>query len=283
MSNYPKELVVALPATLNASDLEIGAVELKNASDDTRARIGALTGAASSDNGISVASFPVKSVVSTNNSLQSAASATGNGTALAVSGYGVATIEVTGTFVGTITWEGSRDGGTTYYSVDATAIGGSVATTATTTGLYTISVNALTHIRARVSAYTSGSITVVANLSIVEPLNQNHATTLSTQLGALIDKISTREEKYSYTNLTASALVRTGAGQVKGVFVASTTAGTFKLWDNTSAATTILVNTATPATVGWYDLGDAGFTTGLYCTIANTIDLTIVWKDNTVA
>lgn len=121
-------------------------------------------------------------VVTGATALQSAAAATGNGTALNVTGYNVATAEVTGTFVGTITWEGSRDGGTTYYSIDATAIGGSVATTATTTGLYTLSVKALTHIRARVSAYTSGSITVAANLSISTPLNQNHATTLSTLL-----------------------------------------------------------------------------------------------------
>ncbi len=220
---------------------------------------------------------------SADNSFQAAAAATGNGTAVAVSGYGGVTWEVTGTFVATITWEGSRDGGTTYYSIEATAVGGNAATTTTTTGLYTTSVKGYTHIRARVSAYTSGSVTVLGNLFVVTPLNQIHANTLATQLGALIDKISSRNEKYSYTNLTASALIRTGAGQIKGFFVASTTAGTIKLWDNTSAATTVIINTTTPVDLGWYDLGDLGFTTGLYCTLANTIDVTVVWKDNTIA
>lgn len=99
---------------------------------------------------------------------------------------------------------------------------------------------------------------------------------------ALLDKVSTRTEKYSYTNLSASGLVRTGALQVKGVYVASTSSGTLKFWDNTSAATTVAVNTFTPA-VGWHEMGDMGLTTGLYVTIANTIDCTIVWKDNTIA
>lgn len=215
--------------------------------------------------------------------LQTAAAATGNGTALAVSGWGGVTFEVTGTFSATITFECSRDGGTTYYSIEATAVGGSVATTTTTTGLYTTSVKGYTHVRARISAYTSGSVTVAASRFMVTPLNQIHANTLATQLGALIDKISTRTEKYSYTNISASTLIRTGAGQIKGIFVASTTAGTFKCWDNTSAATTVIVNTTTPATVGWYEFGDLGFTTGLYVTIGGTMDCTVVWKDNTIA
>lgn len=46
-----------------AGDIEIGAVELKNAADDTRAKVGALTGLASSDNGLPVASYPIASEV----------------------------------------------------------------------------------------------------------------------------------------------------------------------------------------------------------------------------
>ena len=79
-----------------------------------------------------------------------------------------------------------------------------------------------------------------------------------------------------YTNLSASALVKTGEGDIIGIWVASTSAGTVKLWDNTSAATTILVNTSTLQT-GWNPM-PFHFNTGLYCTIANTIDLTISWS-----
>lgn len=80
-----------------------------------------------------------------------------------------------------------------------------------------------------------------------------------------------------YANKTASALIKTGAGTLVGMYVNSTTGGTIKLWDNTSAATTVINNTITPA-VGYHDLGNAAFSTGLYATIANTLDVTIYYK-----
>ena len=74
-------------------------------------------------------------------------------------------------------------------------------------------------------------------------------------------------------NLSASALAKTGPGFVHGVYVASTTGGTIKLWDALTATTPVLVNTFTPA-VGWHELPFV-FSTGLYVTIANTIDCTL--------
>lgn len=217
--------------------------------------------------------------------MQSAAVATGNGTAQTVTGYAEATIQIVGITTATITFEGYSDAVPTWVAIDAKKIGSSnVGTTATSDGIYRVKVSGLTQIRARISSYTSGTITVTSNLSTVSFTDKNQAVTQSTCLNPINggDKVGTREEKYSYTNLSASALVRTGAGQIAGYYVASTSSGTVKFWDNTSAATTVLVNTATPA-VGWHELHDMGFTTGLYCTIANTIDLTIAWKDNTVA
>jgi hypothetical protein len=84
----------------------------------------------------------------------------------------------------------------------------------------------------------------------------------------------------SYKNLTASALVKTGAGKVRGIVVASSSAGTIKLWDNTSAATTVLVNTTAaftaPAVFMFPDDG-IDFTVGLYITIGGTIDCTVIY------
>lgn len=77
----------------------------------------------------------------------------------------------------------------------------------------------------------------------------------------------------SYLNVTASALAKTGDGELVGYFVASTSAGTVKLWDNTSAATTVLVNTFSPSP-GW-NPAPFHFKTGLYITIGGTIDLTL--------
>lgn len=79
-------------------------------------------------------------------------------------------------------------------------------------------------------------------------------------------------------NLTASGLVKTGYGCVEGVIIASHTSGTLKLWDNTSAAGTVLVNTISFG-VGEHsiDLYDIPFNTGCYATIGGTADITIVY------
>ena len=80
-------------------------------------------------------------------------------------------------------------------------------------------------------------------------------------------------------NLSASALVKTGAGNVKGVVINSQSSGTLKLWDNTSAATTVLFNTITfAATDRYIDLFGAAFNTGLYATIGGTADITVVYE-----
>ena len=84
-----------------------------------------------------------------------------------------------------------------------------------------------------------------------------------------------------YKNLTASGLVETGNGTVVGIIVASHTSGTIKLWDNTSAATTVLVNTMTLA-IGerFIPLYGATFDVGLYVTIGGTADVTLVYTSN---
>ncbi len=82
-----------------------------------------------------------------------------------------------------------------------------------------------------------------------------------------------------YKNLSASGLVKTGSGTVKGVVVNSHSSGTLKFWDNTSAATTVMFNTITLAAgERWIPLFDANFTTGLYLTIGATADVTVVYS-----
>lgn len=81
-----------------------------------------------------------------------------------------------------------------------------------------------------------------------------------------------------YENKTASALIKTGQGTLVGMYVNSTNAGTIKLWDNTSAAGTVINNTITPA-IGYHDLGNCAFSTGLYATIGGTaLDVTLYFK-----
>jgi len=95
--------------------------------------------------------------------MQSAAAATGNGTALALAEFSQATIQITGTFSGVITWEGTVDG-TNWAAVALAQLGNTSRTrtlTSTTTGLLHYEEGAgLRQLRARVSTYTSGNITV---------------------------------------------------------------------------------------------------------------------------
>lgn len=84
--------------------------------------------------------------------LQDAATGTGNGTSSATSaGLNVYAFQTIGTFTATVKIEGSFDGGTTWVQI------GSDITTATITHLVDKPVPLL---RARVSAYTSGTLTV---------------------------------------------------------------------------------------------------------------------------
>ena len=79
-----------------------------------------------------------------------------------------------------------------------------------------------------------------------------------------------------YTNMSASALVKNGEGDLVGIWVASTSAGTVKLWDAITGVAPILINTSSLNT-GWNSM-PFHFNTGLYCTIGGTIDCTVSWS-----
>lgn len=97
--------------------------------------------------------------------LLSAAGATGAGSALdTVQSPTIASsravFNVTGTFVATVTFEGSFDG-TNFVTIQAQNVaGGAAATTTTTTGVFYIDCKGLKSVRPNVTAYTSGSVTV---------------------------------------------------------------------------------------------------------------------------
>lgn len=82
-----------------------------------------------------------------------------------------------------------------------------------------------------------------------------------------------------YQNITADTLIKTGTGNVLAIIVASHTSGAIKLWDNTAASTTVLLNTYTYATGSQViPLYGVKFTTGLYADVTGTQDITIVYN-----
>jgi hypothetical protein len=81
-----------------------------------------------------------------------------------------------------------------------------------------------------------------------------------------------------YANLTSDTAVVTGAGNLVGIFVASASASpTIKLWDNTAAAGSVLVNTFTPIAGSWYPI-PVKFNTGLYVDVGGTLDITVAYN-----
>jgi hypothetical protein len=101
---------------------------------------------------------------------QDKAKTTGDGEELIVTdqaegAYETLTIQITGTFVGTVTFEGSIDG-VNYVSLLASDVTtGATATTTTAAGIFRVDVTGLYKVRMRVSAWTSGAITVLGNLT----------------------------------------------------------------------------------------------------------------------
>jgi hypothetical protein len=71
-----------------------------------------------------------------------------------------AVFQVTGTFVGTITWEATNDNSTWDDVAVMDLAAGTSATTSTGTGIFALEVGSIRQVRARVSAWTSGTITV---------------------------------------------------------------------------------------------------------------------------
>lgn len=83
-------------------------------------------------------------------------------------------------------------------------------------------------------------------------------------------------EAAQHMNLTASAQIMDGPGRIVGIFVNSTSGGTFKLWDALTATGDIVVNTHTP--VEGFSPIPARCVVGAYLTITGTIDLTVFYE-----
>jgi len=102
--------------------------------------------------------------------LQSAATGTGNGTAvnctdLSKGAFKIITLQVAGISGDTITWEATIDG-TNWAAFSVTNLGtAAAATTATANGIYSADVTGIVQFRARISTYSAGTITVTGILT----------------------------------------------------------------------------------------------------------------------
>lgn len=85
-----------------------------------------------------------------------------------------------------------------------------------------------------------------------------------------------------YKQGSADAQIKIGGGKLFGVFVSSTTSGTFALYDSATGSTSDpkIAATVTVAAGTQYLSFPAGiwFSNGLYIDIANTIEYTVVYE-----
>lgn len=85
-----------------------------------------------------------------------------------------------------------------------------------------------------------------------------------------------------YKQGNADAQIKIGGGKLYGVFVSSTSSGTFALYDSATASTSDpkIAATVTPTAGGQYLSFPAGlwFSNGLYIDIANTIEYTVAYE-----
>jgi hypothetical protein len=103
--------------------------------------------------------------VSKGQTLQNAATTTGNGSIFDVSSYVVVAFQTTISVTATVTYEGSNDttnwSSLTCYTLDSLT----ATSTSTATQIVRCNILGIPAVRARISSYGSGSVTVVANAS----------------------------------------------------------------------------------------------------------------------
>lgn len=82
------------------------------------------------------------------------------------------------------------------------------------------------------------------------------------------------------TSLSASALVKNAGGKVYGFFIGSATSGTVKIWDGTTAAGRVIVDTTTavsaPLNVPFPE--PVQTVNGIFVTIGGTATVTVIWE-----
>lgn len=85
-----------------------------------------------------------------------------------------------------------------------------------------------------------------------------------------------------YKQGNADAQIKVGAGKLFGVFISSTSSGTFALYDTATSSTSDpkIVNTVTVSAGTQYVSFPPGlwFSNGLFIDIANTIEYTVVYE-----
>jgi len=191
--------------------------------------------------------------------MQSAAAATGSGTAVNVQGYATMCIQLSGTMTSlVVTFEATVDN-TNWIAVQAAnANTGALSTTATAAGLYVMPCAGFSQMRARVSTWVSGAVTAVG-------------------LGSTVGTGATLAD-IDIAAIETMAIDQTTPGTTNGVYLTGTSALSFGAltavaMGNASASAVVAANasrrgliiTNASTVTGYMSIGDGtGLTTANY-------------------
>jgi len=95
---------------------------------------------------------------------------------------------------------------------------------------------------------------------------------LLTGLNRTDDSVTSYPKAPTPVNLTSANVALTGAGQLVGIYVNSTSAGTVVIRDGTTAGDTAISGTITPA-IGYHAF-PAAVSTGVFLSLSGTINVT---------
>lgn len=81
---------------------------------------------------------------------------------------------------------------------------------------------------------------------------------------------------YRAKSVSADTLIATGSGRFGGVQVTASSGGSIKVWDNTAASGTVLIDTLAvyPGDTFWWP---SEFQTGLYLDVTGTVTVTVFY------
>lgn len=82
-------------------------------------------------------------------------------------------------------------------------------------------------------------------------------------------------EAYTAVPLAASGSAKAGSGVLGGILVGTSTALTIKVWDNTAASGTVILETTAALTAGQFLRIPAAFSTGCFITIGGSGTFTV--------
>ena len=177
---------------------------------------------------------------------------------LDVEGQGVCAIDIRGTFVGTVAFQSSIDG-TTWVTTNAIPLGSTgnatAVTTTTATGAWLMPASGSTRIRATMTAYTSGSATVVMRAD--PDASFNYAALIGTPSVTLAASTNTVGDVGLHYRPSASGAatvvavmspasvtvtaVKASAGRIAGLHLhnSSATIRSVKFWNSLAAGVTL--------------------------------------------